>query len=296
MEPDIERMPFIIQRQIMDFKPRLFPIHNYATLRKHLSKRYCQTCGEYIDLVHHINKPYPRHIHRGRKKFQPKRYKYLSVFPSIHFHLNHELIKTYSCVIYSYFNMTTEGMTLPFKILFLKKQVEYLYNLKKMVNNEYKKCVPMYNIQNINIFHNPDFIWIDHPELFGYFNRYVVFDQPLQRGCFIDLFDMLKHKYIYNIEYYYFYYMLKDKNVFYYLADGHPTDVINVFEHYNLLCSNLFLEKLDLYPLLLNYLSERKLRKIYEKNRSWFLERRDQLNEYIELFCPLEETHALRQI
>lgn len=296
MEPDIERMPFIIQRHIMDYRPRLLPIKNYRVLRKHLSHRYCASCGEYIDLLHQLDRPFPRHVHRGMKKFRPRRYKYLSVFPSMHLHLNHELVKTHGCVIYVYWNYTNEGLTLPFKILFLKKQVEYFYSFKKLIHDEYKKCVPMYNIHNINVFHNPDFVCIDNPDVFGYYDTQVVTELPMRRERFIDLFIMLKHNYIHNIEYYFFYYILQDEDVFRCLVEWNPYDVISVFDHYNLLCSSFFLKKLDTYPFILDYLSERKLKKIYDRNRSWFFDRWDRLVDYIELFCPLEETYDLRQV
>jgi hypothetical protein len=62
-----------------------------------------------------------------------------------------------------------------------------------------------------------------------------------------------------------------------------------------MLDSRIFLEKLDRYPFLLEHLNERKIRRIFEKHRSWFVERGEKISKYVTLFCPLIETYEWRQ-
>lgn len=293
MDPCIESLPFVIQRRIMDFRPKLYKIENFHIVLEHLANRYCEKCGEYIDLQYKLNKKYPVHSHYRERRFIPKKYKYLSIYPSIHLHFNYELRKIHSLYIYSYRNLSTID-TIYSKVLFLKKQVEYLFNFKKLINGRQRRCIPIYNIYNINIFKNPDFIFT-HKPLGSQSNRYILTDELLHPQSFLDFLISLKTWYVPEIEYYYFDFILNSPHILNYFITHYPKRMIEVFSFYQLLHSHLFFEKINSFPFLLDHIDEKIVKKMFKKNKSWFLDRKDILKEHIEFFCPLEETSYLRE-
>lgn len=297
----IENLPFVIQREIMDLKPRLPKNKFIAKLNKHFSNRYCEKCGEYIDYKYKNNN-YPKHLHYGRKKFTKNKYKYIGFYPIIYpFQLQDLKINAISISCY---NIVSFKHIIPLKIYFLKNSTSYFFNFKKYINGKTKKILQMINLLNINIFKNPNFYYFENQN-FNYDNRYFLgkykkFDLINSENHYkkiINLFDKL-FIYYYNDEL--FYKAIKNHRfILNYYAYYHPKETILSLLNYKYVIDEIYLKIIKINIQSIEYISEKKLIKLYNNNRSFFhdLQKKNKnVDNFFHFFDPIEDTLYFRLI
>jgi len=297
----IENLPFVIQREIMDHSPRLPNNIHIKKLSKHISNRYCNTCGEYIDLKY-INKKYPVHIHYGKKKFVINKYKYIGIYPINFLSLKDLKMNAMSLSCY---NILLMNDRIPIKIYFLKESIDYFFNFKKYVNGKTRKLIQMINLVNINIFKNPNY-YIFRDFNFNYNNYYFVsqyrdyklINSDNHYNKIIELYNKL---FIHNYNYYLFYdSIIKHYYILNYYAKFYPKEIIISLLNCKNICNiNLFYEIININIKSLEYIPEKKLIKLYNNDPTFFhnlYRTNENVANFFNFFDPIKDTLYFRLI
>lgn len=162
METILERLPFVLQKEIMEYAPRLEIFPNTKLLRKHFEKKYCKECGEYIDLYHHRQRKPPQHFHYKKKKFKYEFRSWIYRYEKLCFYLHfwkHK--KTHSLpynVYTSLLNQTDLNLSIEkkYRIVYRQKSIRFFYDLRDLITNKTNCLTVKINTIDMNIYTNPD--------------------------------------------------------------------------------------------------------------------------------------------
>jgi hypothetical protein len=155
LEPCLDSLPFPIILHILSFNPRLKKIPKYYIIRKHLNKKYCKFCGEYIEIFHH--KFYARHFHfKFQKLF---RYSNQDLYKIVTANPLHFIFTIKNDISYETYT-TFESVSFNIKLVYKKKHLNYFYNFQDVLKNEKDTLNTMVNLIDLNIFKNRDIYFI----------------------------------------------------------------------------------------------------------------------------------------
>lgn len=152
----IDELPFLIQRHIMEYRPRLPYFPKKEIILGHLNKKYCKTCGEYIDMPYYKHRPAPIHLHQGRKKYTQARFISISPTTDEIMPYNTSARKKRVSHKYAFHNA---------RIIFRVRQPRFFYNMRCVLRPASGRMILMENTAVMNIFCNPDFILIHEPHI-----------------------------------------------------------------------------------------------------------------------------------
>jgi len=173
LDPPIEKLPFFLQKKILDYRPKFQKIINYNILKKHFNRKYCKICGEYIDKSGLIDKLddnlfLVKHLHLKNQKYfkyDNKDIYYITNANCIHIFFIYKNVMSFSdYLIYKQIRFN-------FKIIYKKKHLKYFFNFKNILLNKNHKLDLKINLIDINVFKNTNlYIEKDFFKLFPYFN------------------------------------------------------------------------------------------------------------------------------
>ena len=164
METILDRLPFVLQKEIMEYAPRLELFSNTTQLKEHFEEKYCAECGEYIDLYHPegaTRRNPPRHFHYKKKKFKYEFRSWIYRYEKLCFHLHLTTNRTH-CLPYSVYCLFLNHVDFDFsihtkyRIAYRQKGVRFFYDLRDMISNKSKTASLKVNTIDMNIYTNPD--------------------------------------------------------------------------------------------------------------------------------------------
>lgn len=312
MDPDIDLLPFELQRIILDYRPRFVLPKNMFRISNHLKKKYCETCGEYINYpIRFTNRP-PRHVHGNLKRirYKEKSITYETFCPLLKLGLEKKKSNFFRMTTKKFRELKRFDIEIPiFLIAARKNYVQHFYNFRRLINGKSMFIIPMIDVSSFNIFENPDcFLTNDLGQKFDIqqveWNRIIMNIPPT--------FDVpSSHSHIKNIEKIFGMFVTIFPEII-----PHLTSVFIQFPCVLDICLNLqpeFLVKsLTVFtPMwvfqrilkhkihLIKYISDRLLTKIFRRDKKFFIDLYQQYenaNEYFEIYDPLEDTLAFRII
>jgi hypothetical protein len=160
LSPPIHELPFILQREIMEFRPRLPSNMRIRFLARHFNNRYCSVCGEYIDMFRYKNRKLPFHIHPSSCKVRirykgPVKRVYSIVFPTLYnllppIHSHHTISNT------QYMMQSQYDVELPVRLMCRIRGPRCFYNFKTFVNGRSRSFKLCRDPRSFNIFENPE--------------------------------------------------------------------------------------------------------------------------------------------
>lgn len=165
-------LPFVIVRMIMDYTPFLTIPPHFEWIRKHLDKKYCHVCGEYIDVDHHsLQEDDPKHIHykHYKHRYESKKWIYYYDRPVLFLHFWKLRGNSISYLMYERFmgsrDMQLEG---DLRFVYRQKGIRYFYNLKRVIEGQLDRPSRRVNILDMNIYWNPDAYLTDEDMMISY--------------------------------------------------------------------------------------------------------------------------------
>lgn len=299
METIMNKVPFVLQRKIIDYMG-ILPKHPDVLKRNlsdHLKTKYCSVCGEYLEIYHHDGScANYRHYHNliNRKEmFQETCFKYEVMLPSFFIHLSRFVRRiqriskrrsAFSSLDFDRFDLFYKneyGRAIPdyytIRIIYRKRLKQFIYRF-----NEDGVLNPIVNILDMNIFYNPDVDMIEYrmdetiPYSFSMKQPYVVTNVDSYRHHVqikkILYFSMRKHhptNFVFFDEYFI----------------NYPTFLIEFASNHLKECIEMMLRNLDkegmetymriilqLYPDGLEWITEDELKRWFKKDRAFFID------------------------
>jgi hypothetical protein len=181
MDPDIERLlPWDIQKMVMGFRPAVPALDGgiAAEIRLHMARRYCHTCGEYIDFRKMTDRSFPVHVHSSSWHGYKKTYRYTSFTPSIRLHLR-PLSKRHRHAIFSgLYHSVAPVPDRNIRLVVLRRQPMYFYRMD--LRRKRFSIRQMVNTGMLSPFYNPEVF------LPGDFRRAFHFDSPEDYSMITD--------------------------------------------------------------------------------------------------------------
>jgi len=165
LSPPIHELPFLLQREIMEFRPRLPSNTRIHFLTRHFNNRYCSVCGEYIDMFRYKNRKLPFHVHPSSRQVRirykgPVKRVYSILYPTLY----NILPPTHSSPTISNTQYVMESqydVELPVRFMCRIRGPRCFYNFKTFVNGRSKSLKLCRDPRSFNIFENPE-IYVNH--------------------------------------------------------------------------------------------------------------------------------------
>lgn len=305
MDPNIESLPFFIQKSIMAYRPRLPYLPNKKIIQRHLNIRYCKRCGEYIDLcMHPLAKP-PVHCHGGRQKYN-KPLRYGCFYP--HKILNMTQVFNHVISVQIYEDILNFDIKAFDKLVYRIKGNRYFYNMKKVLHKKSFTMTKMMTIPNIffetEIYTVPDFCAKNKQ-----YSEKLLHHTSTLYTDFIEYTDFQSVKHWYNV------YKILERFVFhnpYFIGDyktefiknihlielaliDHPKSTMKMLLDFPMAPDNIFKRILEIDYTLLEYIPLTQLSILYARNNEWFhdlyMHNLPRIKEYI--YFEIIEHHGI---
>ena len=295
------KLPFHVTMKIMEYNPRLPYMPRSIVLSKHFAKKYCKYCGNYIEGK--------LHAHETRPTFRPKLYKYMSVNLSLLGSVNKK--QMIHCKLRQYLRMFNQEYQIPIRAVFLKTGILYYYNFKAFCNLRSKTIIPMVDIRQFNIFHNPNFYTVsnfisEYPQYnyaeifytfyFSSFNRnYYIKDSPEHEIMIHNIMTKII-KYSHHFMNFFYSSMAKYESILYNFLTMDIESTMKVLIN-NQSPDTLFLKAIEFNLKCIDYLEEKKLSRLFYKNRRFFIDLYDTVKEakdYFTLLNVMDDTLNVR--
>lgn len=297
MNPNIELLPFAIQKIIFEYKPNLQKIKFFSKIQKHLKNRYCDKCGEYIDYPKNIYQKYPRHFYHHKNRFNHSKYKYMIISPTIH--LNFEKLDKYQYTKNEYITLLDRDIITDIQLICRINSVRYYYNFKRLLNNKSRIITSMYNIAIFNINYNYEIYTIDYfKDIFKINNIDRIQIINLEDRLYIDHLENIKYiyKYIYINYPYWIGYLLKfiykNKIILKELIEYDARLIMSIILLDYSCPSKILFDILDLDIKYVEFINERKLKQLFDKNPRYFMNKNQ--NDQYYLVDSLNDTLDIR--
>lgn len=280
-------IPFHLQIKIMSYRPRLHKFPRTIVLSKHLSHKYCQICGEYIEGLKYTGEPFPVHAHTSRYYYTQKETKFLKIKSSYATNLHKYEFSRHHVTVQEYDDCFEMDVRLPFEIIFQKKGLQYYYNFADFCNQKSKKVKPMIDYRMTNIFENPN-CWLSPTfvELFPELSLEMIHNVRMiyLPETFYLKKDSLEHekniniilssavKYNQNFVKLFFTSMLKYRSI---LNSFLQIDLRNTIETMNLSVRTpnfLYIKAIDFDIQAIDYITEKKLVTLFSFYSSFFIQ------------------------
>ena len=311
LDPPICELPFIVQRTVMDFSPRLPWMTNIEIVLRHISTRYCPQCGEYMD--YSCKRRPVRHIHFGRAKYRLDVYRYeardVSLFMNL-FNKPHITAITRA----AYRIRKIRDFKTDMRLIFRVRGNRVFFNLSRILQARSFHPTEMMNIKDFNIFQNPEFYTPEefamyiHPGMTmhdGNMNR--SFHLRAARIQRVDTDNHYRHifKTICQLMRWSDHYMV----IYIDLMITHPlllSMLIHLYPQQTMdtLCESkktpddFLLDLIKNDVRLLQHIRDRKMTDLFSRHSSWFTtlyETNDLAREYFSFIDPVQDTIDVRE-
>jgi len=302
------QLPFHLIMKIFSFNPRLPSFHRSIVISHHLKKKYCHQCGEYIEGF--------IHAHERRARYKSKEYKYLSMYLHVEMNLNLNKKSMYHGAItqqeFDDFFKYKDYFKIPIRVILLKSRIQYYYNFKKFCNHRSKRIIPMIDTQQFNIFENPNIYSVnDFQQQYPQFSNYDILNSSTlytsSRSFFEkddknhekNILDIIQQCVKYDFEFMSFFYtsFIKYESVLNYFSTLNLKKTIHIMSQQSSTPDELFLKVIEGDIDSVKYIAEKKLNRLFKKNRWFFIDLYDNMedaSEYFTLFNVMEETLEIR--
>ena len=277
-------LPFHVQRLILDFHPNLPYFKNKMILCTHFRRKYCKTCGEYIDYAFPKKNTIlvPRHIHSHRARYEDHHHKYVAVDTRLFMNLT-----PYEQTVMSYTKYKTKMMNdveTYYRLIFRVKGKRNFFRIHKIVNGRSLTPLHMVNVGMQNIFWNPDCYLLTE---FMYKTHHMDMDQMLSMKYFtvkdlgaytINPWDRICTllrtvlRYQSNLIPVYFKLMMQDQYMFDFFLEYFPQTTMEMLSFKPYVPDAVLKRAIHKNVHLLEYLEESKLKQLFAKDKEWFLE------------------------
>jgi hypothetical protein len=313
LDPPIHELPFILQRAIMDYSPRLPWMINSEVVLRHLSTRYCNRCGEYIDFP--IKRRPARHIHFGRAKYRQDVYRYetrdASLFMNM-FSKPHTMALTKS----TYRMRRMRDYPTGIKLIFRVRGNRVFYNLRRILRAKSFHPTEMINMRDFNIFHNAEFYTIDefvaqlHPTMVVNDNDSVGRIFHLRTAHITGVDSDRHYRHIFKTicllmrwsDQYMIIYadlIIQHPLLLSMLIHLYPQQTVETMCDWKKTPDIFLLRMFENDVRLLRYVRERKLVDLFSRHSTWFTrlyESSETARAYFSFVDPLQDTLALREL
>lgn len=308
--PVLDSLPFPLQMQVMEYKPRLPKLSVFSLIRNHLNIRYCSTCGEYIDLPVIRGRPPPVHYHyskyQKRHVYKPRKIRYDIFSPTMEQNLLPPKKGENAMTLRAFYMQQLTDWNTPTTLMMGMTQIRYFFNMKKLLRFQSFKVTPMVNHLLFNIFTNPLFIMqskfnpiFKRQERYIYLSpkKFIPIMSPTHRNNIVDslIYLWLIHPVDTFILHPCFF---LHEEILYDFLNILPRPIIESLSSDPRFTSSMFMKMLERDISWIDYIPERRLQKLFSEHKRWFIDfykKHPTSRFYFELLDPLVDTTCLRK-
>lgn len=308
LEPFIDRLPFVLQRRIMEYKPRLIMLEK--DLEKHLRTRYCAVCGEYKDFIQLSGRKPPIHIHPKmmRMRFTRPKKRYEVIYGKIvNLFCNDRMAHTVSNTQYLINNEQHRKLTT--RLLCRIRGPRFFYNFSRWLNGKSRSPRLSRDPRYENVFENPEIYIVDQDDVFvsNWKNKDTLQYVERRSTCHLEhvasiirqvtiVHPFIVHQLFKRKEFYQFTPILLTmvdmfpRHILHYLSAGRVDKEDS---------NRLLLDVLRYNFHLLEHISERKIIQLFQIDRDFFfdlMEEHSEAQDYFYFVDSLEITQSARML